>query len=163
MYQIHGHMRTLFPVLPKRGIMWTGYAVPGGTFRENLRRKRGDKNLGSKLSWKRNLISQSLTNTTSSSGSARYAYNRFRKRVRAEKQKPWFLSPCPFDSSGRACNAEPTGNQSYHQVCERANGIYATNRQCQQGKLISGNGGIENTKMDSSMMRNAPQGRCCVT
>jgi hypothetical protein len=27
--------------------MWNDYAVPGGTFRENLRRKAGDKNLSS--------------------------------------------------------------------------------------------------------------------
>jgi hypothetical protein len=27
--------------------MWKDYAVPGGTFRENLRRKAGDKNLPS--------------------------------------------------------------------------------------------------------------------
>jgi hypothetical protein len=27
--------------------MWKDYAVPGGTFRENLRRKAGDKTLGS--------------------------------------------------------------------------------------------------------------------
>lgn len=37
----------LVPVLQERGIMWKDYAVPGGTFRENLRRKAGDKKLGS--------------------------------------------------------------------------------------------------------------------
>jgi hypothetical protein len=35
----------LVPVLQERGIMWKDYAVPGGTFRENLRRKKRDKNL----------------------------------------------------------------------------------------------------------------------
>jgi hypothetical protein len=35
----------LVPVLQERGIMWKDYAVPGGTFRENLRRKAGDNNL----------------------------------------------------------------------------------------------------------------------
>jgi hypothetical protein len=35
----------LVPVLQERGIMWNDYAVPGGTFRENLRRKAGDKQL----------------------------------------------------------------------------------------------------------------------
>jgi hypothetical protein len=35
----------LVPVLQERGIMWKDYAVPGGTFRENLRRKAGEKNL----------------------------------------------------------------------------------------------------------------------
>lgn len=29
----------LVPVLQERGLMWTDYAVPGGTFRENLHRK----------------------------------------------------------------------------------------------------------------------------
>ncbi len=29
------------PVLQERGIMWKDYAVPGGTFRENLRREKG--------------------------------------------------------------------------------------------------------------------------
>lgn len=33
----------LVPVLQERGIMWKDYAVPGGTFRENLRRTPGDK------------------------------------------------------------------------------------------------------------------------
>jgi len=35
----------LLPVLQERRIMWKDYAVLGGTFRENFRRKRGDKNL----------------------------------------------------------------------------------------------------------------------
>ncbi|RDW74813.1 bacterial luciferase-like protein [Coleophoma cylindrospora] len=35
----------LVPVLQERGIMWKDYAVPGGTFRENLRRAPGEKNL----------------------------------------------------------------------------------------------------------------------
>jgi len=35
----------LVPVLQERGIMWRDYAVPRGTFRENLRRKKGDKHL----------------------------------------------------------------------------------------------------------------------
>jgi hypothetical protein len=30
----------LIPVLMGRGIMWKDYAVPGGTFRENLRREK---------------------------------------------------------------------------------------------------------------------------
>lgn len=38
-------MELLVPVLQERGIMWKDYAVPGGTLRENLRRKAGDKNL----------------------------------------------------------------------------------------------------------------------
>jgi hypothetical protein len=33
----------LVPVLQERGIMWKDYAVPGGTFRENLRREPGAK------------------------------------------------------------------------------------------------------------------------
>lgn len=35
----------LIPVLQERGIMWNDYAVPGGTFRENLRRELGAKTL----------------------------------------------------------------------------------------------------------------------
>jgi hypothetical protein len=35
----------LVPVLQERGIMWKDYAVPGGTFRENLRREPGAKTL----------------------------------------------------------------------------------------------------------------------
>jgi hypothetical protein len=35
----------LAPFLQERGIMWKDYAVPGGTFRENLRHKPGDKDL----------------------------------------------------------------------------------------------------------------------
>ncbi|KAF3345386.1 hypothetical protein VD0002_g6376 [Verticillium dahliae] len=31
----------LFPVLRKRGLLWEGYAVPGGTYRENLRGEKG--------------------------------------------------------------------------------------------------------------------------
>jgi hypothetical protein len=37
----------LVPVLQERGIMWKDYAVPGGTFRENLRRTPGDTKLPS--------------------------------------------------------------------------------------------------------------------
>lgn len=37
----------LVPVLQERGIMWKDYAVPGGTFRENLRREPGQKVLPS--------------------------------------------------------------------------------------------------------------------
>ena len=33
----------LVPVLQKRGIMWKDYAVPGGTFRENLLGEPGQK------------------------------------------------------------------------------------------------------------------------
>ena len=33
----------VIPVLQERGIMWKDYAVPGGTFRENLRREPGVK------------------------------------------------------------------------------------------------------------------------
>lgn len=32
----------LVPVLQERGLMWKDYAVPGGTFRENVRRQKGD-------------------------------------------------------------------------------------------------------------------------
>jgi len=35
----------LVPVLQERGIMWKDYAVPGGTFRENLRRTKGETKL----------------------------------------------------------------------------------------------------------------------
>jgi hypothetical protein len=35
----------LIPVLMERGIMWKDYAVPGGTFRENLRREKDVKTL----------------------------------------------------------------------------------------------------------------------
>ncbi|EEY15352.1 hypothetical protein D7B24_001688 [Verticillium nonalfalfae] len=31
----------LFPVLRQRGLLWEGYAVPGGTYRENLRGEKG--------------------------------------------------------------------------------------------------------------------------
>lgn len=31
----------LIPELRKRGIFWDGYAVPGGTYRENLNQKPG--------------------------------------------------------------------------------------------------------------------------
>jgi hypothetical protein len=31
------------PELQRRGLMWQDYAVPGGTFRENLRREPGTK------------------------------------------------------------------------------------------------------------------------
>lgn len=33
----------LVPVLQERGLMWKDYAVPGGTFRENLLREPGQK------------------------------------------------------------------------------------------------------------------------
>jgi hypothetical protein len=33
----------LIPVLQERGLMWKDYAVPGGTFRENLLREPGQK------------------------------------------------------------------------------------------------------------------------
>lgn len=32
----------LVPVLQERGLMWTDYTVPGGTFRENMRRAPGE-------------------------------------------------------------------------------------------------------------------------
>jgi hypothetical protein len=35
----------LIPVLMERGIVWKDYAVPGGTFRENLRREKDVKTL----------------------------------------------------------------------------------------------------------------------
>lgn len=35
----------LVPVLQKRGMMWEDYSVPGGTFRENMRREPGQKHL----------------------------------------------------------------------------------------------------------------------
>jgi hypothetical protein len=35
----------LIPVLMERGIMWKDYAVPGGTFRENLRGEKDVKTL----------------------------------------------------------------------------------------------------------------------
>ena len=37
----------LVPVLQERDVMWKDYAVPGGMFRENSRRKPGDEKLGS--------------------------------------------------------------------------------------------------------------------
>ena len=37
----------LVPVLQEGGIMWKAYAVPGGTFREKLRREPGQKMLPS--------------------------------------------------------------------------------------------------------------------
>jgi hypothetical protein len=37
----------LVPVLQERGLMWKDYAVPGGTFRENVRRKAGEQLLPS--------------------------------------------------------------------------------------------------------------------
>lgn len=37
----------LIPELRKRGLMFDGYAVPGGTFRENLLRQPGQKKLRS--------------------------------------------------------------------------------------------------------------------
>lgn len=33
----------LVPELQRRGLMWDDYAVPGGTFRENMHRKPGNK------------------------------------------------------------------------------------------------------------------------
>ncbi len=36
-------MELLIPVLQERGIMWKDYAVPGGTLRENMLRKPGQK------------------------------------------------------------------------------------------------------------------------
>jgi hypothetical protein len=46
----------LVPELQKRGIYWTDYAVPGGTFRENMQGKPGhpllpDDHPGAKLRW----------------------------------------------------------------------------------------------------------------
>jgi hypothetical protein len=32
----------LVPVLQERGLMWKDYAVPGGTFRENMHRRPGE-------------------------------------------------------------------------------------------------------------------------
>jgi hypothetical protein len=37
----------LVPVLQERGLMWKDYAVPGGTFRENIRCNPGEKTLPS--------------------------------------------------------------------------------------------------------------------
>ncbi len=33
----------LLPELKRRGMFWDGYAVPGGTYRENLNEARGQK------------------------------------------------------------------------------------------------------------------------
>jgi hypothetical protein len=46
----------LIPELQKRGIYWNDYAVPGGTFRENMQLKPGqallpDDHPGAKLRW----------------------------------------------------------------------------------------------------------------
>lgn len=35
-------VKHLLPVLRKRGLFWDGYAVPGGTYRENLRGRKGE-------------------------------------------------------------------------------------------------------------------------
>lgn len=35
-------MELLVLVLQERGLMWTDYAVPGGTFRENMHRRPGE-------------------------------------------------------------------------------------------------------------------------
>lgn len=50
----------LVPVLQERGLMWTDYAVPGGTFRENLMGSKGlrDDHYGSKFKWEREASSK---------------------------------------------------------------------------------------------------------
>lgn len=51
----------LVPVLQKRGLMWTDYAVPGGTFRENLSgtKELPDDHYGSRFKWGREEASTS--------------------------------------------------------------------------------------------------------
>ena len=58
----------LIPELQRRGIYWNDYAVPGGTFRENMQLKPGqsllpDDHPGAKLRWNTKKAEDSMDNT----------------------------------------------------------------------------------------------------
>lgn len=74
----------LVPELQKRGIYWDDYAVPGGTARENLHCKEGEKLLapahpGAKVRWNAPSSSHSMSKSADSNGTSTVPPNKKRR------------------------------------------------------------------------------------